>query len=149
MRMSARSWALFIAFVLAAATPAHAEDIEWSADLDQAWDVATQDQCPILVYITTSNCPHCIRMNQKTFADPQLASEINQTCVPVKIDAQRHADFVKANQITAFPALLVVAPDKRLLDHAKGFQTPAQIRERLETAQRILIAERQKSSRRR
>jgi len=111
-----------------------AADVPWLSDVNHAYEVAARDRRPLLVYVTMSGCPHCTRMDQRTFTDPQLAAEIGETCVPVKIDAQRHSGFIKAHQVKAFPTLLLLSPDKTVIDRAKGYLTPTQVHQRLNAA---------------
>jgi thioredoxin-related protein len=136
-----RLLAVWMSLVLLPLASAAAEDILWLADVDQACEMAARDRRPILVYVKSANCPHCQRMDQKTFSDPQLAAEIDQTWIAVKIDPQRHAEFIKANEITAFPTLLVVSPDMIEFDRVKGFRTSAQVHKRLDSARRAILAE--------
>jgi thiol:disulfide interchange protein len=146
--MSIRVFAVFTPLLLALSVSAAAEDISWLCDIDEALEIAARDHRPLLVYVTMPDCVHCDRMDQRTFTDPQLAAEISETCVPVKIGAQHHAGFIKANQIKAFPTLLVVSPDKIEIDRIKGFQTSAQVHQRLNAARRMIIAEDEKTLRR-
>jgi hypothetical protein len=66
----------------------------------------------------------------------------------VKVDAQNRTAFVKAYQIKAYPTLLLLAPDKTVIDSVKGYQTPAQVHKRLNAARRAVTAEERKTVRR-
>ena len=87
-------------------------------------------------------------MDQQTLTDPQLAAEIAQGFVPVKVDAQNRSAIVKAYQIKAYPTLLLLAPDKTVIDSIRGYQTPAQVHKRLNAARRIMTADERKTLRR-
>ena len=94
------------------------------ADLDQAWRAAQQAQRPVLVFVSMNRCAHCDRMERETYAHPQLARQINQRLVAVKLKREDAPDVVKQLGVRAFPTTLLISPRGEMLARVEGFADP-------------------------
>jgi thioredoxin-related protein len=127
-----RSMAWVAAALLAlAVSPAQAaERIAWCVNLDLAWDLVQQDGRPLLVFVTRQGCKYCTKM-KATYANEQVARQVNDRYIPVAVDAASAAALVKRFKIKSFPTTLVISSDARLVDRIQGYVAAEEMPRRL------------------
>ncbi len=131
------SW--MIVAVIATLLPASAAQagvIRWHQDLRQSSREAARQQKPMLVMVGADWCGYCHKMLNETFANPQVASRINDRFVPVLLDADRQAAAVEQLNVSAFPTVLVVSPTNKVLARFEGYQSASQLETRLASLKR-------------
>jgi thioredoxin-like negative regulator of GroEL len=84
----------------------------------------------------TSNCTWCKKLDDVTFRDPAIISQLNDEFVPVKVDAEKAQQLVEILEIQSFPTLLFAAPDGKILGIHEGFVDAEQLNEQLRRALR-------------
>jgi thioredoxin-related protein len=146
MRESVRVGMLLL--VLAAAAPAFGEPIEWSHDVDAAWQRTVREGRPLLLFITRSRCKYCAQMKTATLVDVQVADQVMTGFVPVAIDPQSDPELIKELNVRSFPTTLIISPDALMLDQIKGYLPPADFQKRLTRCRASSAVHRPRSSRR-
>ena len=66
--------------------------VDWLAWGDPAFKQARQRQKPIFLSVGYSTCYWCHVMERQVFESPELAQELNDTCVPIKVDREERPD---------------------------------------------------------
>ena len=112
----------------------------WHQRLTTAWNDARQQQRPMLLYLTINGCVHCGRLEQDTFANPGVTSEIREHYVAAKINAADEPVFVRKLGVRVFPTTVLVSPEARVIDSVAGYVPAAEMRTRLIAAARLAAA---------
>lgn len=89
--------------------------------------MAARDNRPILVQVTAPWCPHCERMKEVTWTDPQLVQLVGERFVAIEVNADEQRDFIDRMGIQSLPTTLVVGSDLQVLDRLQGFQSADQL----------------------
>lgn len=135
---------LLLSIVLVASV--NAEGIRWYTNADDAWNEVDVEGRPLMVLVTRPGCPFCVRMKNGTLADPLVVQVVNAEFVALRVDQQEDPAFVRDLGIKAFPTLLIISPDDKLMDRVKGYMNADQTRLRLENARRATLAHRPQNS---
>lgn len=114
---------------------AQAGPIAWRRDLRRACREAAQCQRPLLVVVGARWCGPCRKMHAETFPNPAIVARVNSQFVPVLLDAEAQAADVKRLGVDAFPTVLVVSPEEKVVGRLTGFQSASQLNARLATWQ--------------
>jgi protein disulfide-isomerase len=101
--------------------------ILWLADAEQAISAARQSGRPILVFVTSSHCGYCRKMEQQTWADPRVIEQVRQRTVPLRVSAETQPRLVEQFGVRAFPTTLLFAPDGRNIGAEEGFLSPGEV----------------------
>ncbi|HEV7225649.1 MAG TPA: thioredoxin family protein, partial [Pirellulales bacterium] len=146
MRESVRLGVLLMIATIAA--PALGEPIEWSHDVDAAWQQTVREGRPLLLFITRSRCKYCVQMKTATLVDAQVADQVMSDFVPVAIDPESDPELIRELNVKSFPTTLIVSPDALMLDQIKGYLPPAEFQKRLGRCRASSTVHRPRSSRR-
>lgn len=110
--------------------PAEPADLVTWQDAGAAHDASVRAGRPILYDFTAGWCPPCKRMKQEVFNDRRSADFINQRFIPVRIldraqETGSNPPEIQALQkryaVDAFPTLVIVASDGRVLKTQRGY----------------------------
>ncbi len=93
--------------------------VNWRPWGDEAFDLAKNENKPLLVSIGYATCHWCHVMERESFEDPQLAEYLNAHFIPVKVDREERPDvdgiYMKAVQAMGqqggWPLNVFVTPD--------------------------------------
>jgi thiol-disulfide isomerase/thioredoxin len=113
------------------ASRAQAGPIAWRRDLRRACREAAQCRRPLLVVVGARWCGPCRKMHAETFPNPAVVARVNSQFVPVLLDADAQTNDVKQLGVEAFPTVLVVSPEQKIIGRLTGFQSAAQLNARL------------------
>jgi hypothetical protein len=117
------------------------EQVIWASTLDEAWQLAQEHERPMLVFVTRPGCKYCTRMKAITYADEQVAREVNNRFVPVIVTPSTAVELIKKLDIRHFPTTLVITTDYYVVEQVKGYVPPAELHRRLNVlATRIAAA---------
>jgi thioredoxin-related protein/YHS domain-containing protein len=106
-----RSTLLACMFVLFFAAPGRAEDlIPWSANLEQAQDVAARRNQLVLLHFTSDNCAPCRALEQNVFSRDQVARAVGDKFVPVKINVDQRPDLARKYNVDRWPTDVIITP---------------------------------------
>jgi len=134
--------------VLAVSLPAAAlrgEEIAWHTDLAEARAAAEEKNLPLLIYFTSSHCPHCVRM-QQTFAAASVHAQVSAGFVALRIDYDTDPATCKSYGVRGFPTTVLVRPDQVELRRVVGYQRADQFLGTLRQAAAVAVAAREKST---
>lgn len=98
-----------------------------------AWTAAQSTNRPILVFATSSNCPHCTRMIGETYRSPQISRFLNESFETVYVDRSEQPDMAAKLRIRMFPTTIVVGPNNEVLDVIEGYVDSKTFAQRLQT----------------
>jgi YHS domain-containing protein/thiol-disulfide isomerase/thioredoxin len=125
--------AMNIAVLVGKTTPIPAGDmLAWRTDFTTAKQEAAADGRPLLVTITAVWCGACRQMQQLTLSESRVARIIQQSYIPVKIDADAEPQLITALGIQAFPTTLLVQADGQVRHRWVGYQGAAEFASELE-----------------
>lgn len=114
--------------LLAAADFARAaEEIAWHTDVAEAVAAAKEKDLPLLVYVTSSHCPYCVKMKNQTLSSPSLAAEVNRGYVSLTVTRGSAPEFERRIAVRAYPTTLILRPDESELGRVTGYISPAQL----------------------
>jgi thioredoxin-related protein len=127
------NYTLLLLAILSLARVGVAEEVRWFADADKAWTSAKEQKRPLLLYFTAANCQYCNDMRTKTFADAEVSDEIRRSFVAATVKGETEEDqkLVETFDVTAYPTIVIVSPDKKVIARMVGYVAPAAFRQRL------------------
>ena len=99
-----------------------------------AWTSAQETNRPILLFATSTNCPHCVRMVGETFKAPQVNGFINDSFETVYVSRNEHPELAAKLKIRMFPTTIVVGPNNVVLDVMEGYIEPKAFAQRLQAS---------------
>ena len=109
------------------ATPASAQEVRWRQDYAAARAEATTSGRPLLLDFGTEACIYCRKLDATTFRDRGVVALLNDRFIPVKVDGDRDRRLTQAVGVQAFPTLVLVAPDGKVIARHEGYADVATI----------------------
>lgn len=94
--------------------------VDWYPWGNEAFEVAVKEQKPIFLSIGYATCHWCHVMAKESFQDPQLAAQLNETFVNIKVDREElpdvdslYMEFAQALMSSAggWPLNLILTPE--------------------------------------
>jgi hypothetical protein len=98
-----------------------------------AWTSAQSTNRPILVFATSANCPHCVRMIGETYRSPQMSRFVNDSFETVYVNRSEQPELAAKLKIRWFPTTIVVGPNNQVLDVIEGYVDAKTLAQRLQT----------------
>ena len=89
--------------------------VEWREWGPEAFAAAERTDTPILLSLTATWCGACHEMDARTYAEPTIAANINDSFVPVRVDADRHPRVRERYNMGGFPTTAFLTPSGELL----------------------------------
>ncbi|MDB5310960.1 MAG: hypothetical protein JWO38_5162 [Gemmataceae bacterium] len=121
-------WAVLVAAgVAVSADSARAQDVHWRQDYTAARKEATATGRPLLLDFGTEACVWCRKLDATTFRDRGVVELINERVIPVKVDGEREAWLTRAAGVEAFPTLVLVSPDGKIVARHEGYADAAKM----------------------
>ncbi len=99
----------------ASETPSRVEWRAWGAD---AFAEAKKTDRPVLLSLTASWCGPCHEMDVRTFDEPRIAANINDSFVPIRVDVDRNPRVRERYNMGGFPTTAFLTPTGKLLTGA-------------------------------
>jgi len=92
--------------------------VEWRPWGQDAFDEARERSVPVLLSLSTTWCVDCHEMDATTYADPNIAANINDRYVPVRVDADREPRIRERYAAGGLPSTVFLTPDGELISTA-------------------------------
>jgi hypothetical protein len=86
----------------------------WEWD-DEAFRLAKELDVPIVLDISATWCHWCHVMDEKTYADPQVAELINSDFIPIRVDTDKRPDVNHRYNMGGWPTTAFLTPDGEVL----------------------------------
>lgn len=116
----------------------HGGETQWASWSAEAFEQAEAENRIILINVVASWCHWCHVMDEKTYANPEVASLLREHFVTLRVDSDARPDVAERYRAWGWPATAVLTPTARPVLELRGFQEP----EAFASLLRELIAER-------
>lgn len=123
---------LLLSFVAGWMQTAQAASIAWRKDLKQAAAEAAKTGKPILVQFTAEWCGYCHKMLDETYSNSEVIRQVNESFIPLVLDADEHARLVEAIGVSAFPTTVIISPQLDVEGKIEGFHRAPSFTQRIE-----------------
>jgi protein disulfide-isomerase len=103
----------------------------WREDTYAAVKASQESGRPLVLFITSDNCPYCHLMDRNTFGDQNVLARLRKSFIAARIEATRYPELTTRLQIQAYPTTLVVDKTSRIVDAMPGYIEPREFERRL------------------
>ena len=115
-----------MALVFAAiAVPAQGQ-IQWRANLNEAYQEAQKTGKPILLHFYSDQCPACVSVRSRVLTEPTVQATVNNQFIPLQVDGAKQPAFLEAFEIKQYPTDVIVTKQGEILSHQLSPQSPQQ-----------------------
>ena len=108
--------------------------LQWKTDYTKAHQQRISENRPMLVFITMDGCHFCERMMKTTYADSEVARQIQSDFVPTYIDGERQNELARQFRVRVFPTTYLIAADNRVVDRIEGYISADDFKSRIRNA---------------
>jgi thioredoxin-related protein len=98
-----------------------AQAVNWRNDVSAARREARETGKPLFLDFGTQNCGYCRQLDATTFRAPSVARMLNDSFIPVHIDADREREFTNALAIHSYPTLVITDSQGKIINRKEGF----------------------------
>jgi len=95
--------------------------VEWRRWGPDAFREAERTTKPVLLSLTATWCGACHEMDARTYGEPRIAANINDSFVPIRVDVDRHPRVRERYNMGGFPTTAFLTPQGKLLSGATYF----------------------------
>lgn len=89
--------------------------IAWQPWGRAAFARARAEDKPVLLSISATWCHWCHEMDRTSYADPEIATLVNECFVPVRVDADERPDISERYNLGGWPTTAFLTPDGEIL----------------------------------
>jgi thiol:disulfide interchange protein len=122
--MRLMSFILLLVFS-AAVLPASAETTRWYA-YEEGMLAAGSMGKPVILDFYADWCPPCIAMEEGTYPDPRVVSEMKDF-IAIKVDTQKRIDIESKYGITYYPTVVILDPKGKEVSRHIGYLGPLEM----------------------
>lgn len=110
-------------FIFLAACTSHAQIKFLDGSLSDALTAAKEQNKVLMVDVLTDWCKWCIELDNKVYADPEVAAFANANQINYKIDAEKGegTEFAKKYDIRGYPTVLFLDGNGKEIDRIYGY----------------------------
>ena len=101
-----------------AAAARAATQVEWRSWGADAFADAAAEETPILLSLSATWCGDCHEMDARTYSEPRIAANINDSFVPIRVDVDRRPTVRERYNMGGFPTTAFLTPSGELLTGA-------------------------------
>lgn len=106
---------------LFAATSQAAEAVKWHTDPAAAREAAKASGQPILVFVTSSACPYCVKLKDETLSDANIIAHIETHFTALRVDRGTQPALEQKLRVSSYPTLVILNADDSELHRQVGF----------------------------
>lgn len=99
--------------------------IQWTEEVDAAFQRAGATNQVIMLHFYGDNCPPCKLLEKKTFHDPKLIAALNDNVIAVKINAEKQRELADRYQVNQWPTDVYLHPNGEEIHRRVSPQDPA------------------------
>ena len=99
--------------------------LDWS---DEVFARARRENRPVLLDISAVWCHWCHRLDQDTYAVPDIAEYVEANFIPIRVDTDKRPDINRRYNLGGWPTTAFLAPDGRVIGGGTYFP-PEQMRQ--------------------
>jgi thioredoxin-related protein len=108
------------------------ESLAWQNDFAKAEELSMKHGRPLLIYVTTANCPFCRKMERLTWPDDAVNERLQTRFVPLRLDADKYPELAAQLGVKGFPTTLIYGTDRKLLADFVGYAPPDRVLQSLD-----------------
>jgi uncharacterized protein YyaL (SSP411 family) len=129
LRFSRVVFTICVSAIVGLITPAMAEvapvaHIDWQPWGAAAFATAASQNKLVFIDVGIEGCTACRRMDEVTFAHPEVIQRLNEHFVAISVDAEARPDIGDRYGDWAWPALIFLAPDSTQVLALRGNRVP-------------------------
>ncbi len=113
---------LVILFFLSIAIPANAESTRWYSYEDGMLTAGSTEK-PVIIDFYADWCPPCVAMEEGTYPDPRVVSEM-RGFVAIKVDTQKRIDVESKYGIAYYPTVVFLDSKGKEVSRHIGYLGP-------------------------
>ncbi len=114
-----------VLFLILAITPAGAESTRWYTYEEGILASSTMEK-PVFIEFYADWCSPCIAMEENTYPDPRVISELRDF-VAIKVDTQKRIDIETKYGIAYYPTMVLLDPKGKEITRYIGYLGPEDI----------------------
>lgn len=111
-----------------------AQPIRWTANPPNAIQLQQATGRPLLIYVTADYCGYCRKMERDTWSNGGVSQKIRDRFIPLKLDAEKHAEIVSRLGIKGLPTTIVFNGAGEHVQTVSGYSRPEALLTVLEAA---------------
>ncbi|RZV12093.1 thioredoxin-like protein [Natrinema hispanicum] len=99
-------------------------ETEWRTDIDEARQVAAEEDKPILIYFWTTWCTYCEDYNANAYSDPAVLEQLDDfvlLAVNLEDNSQQAGQLQQRYEANYPPQHVAVTPDGEVLIEINGY----------------------------
>jgi thiol:disulfide interchange protein len=105
--------------------PASAEATQWYT-YEEGMVVAGSTEKPVILDFFADWCPPCIAMEEGTYPDPRVVSEMKDF-IAIKVDTQKRIDIESKYGITYYPTVIILDSKGKEVSRHIGYLGPLEM----------------------
>ncbi len=113
---------LIIIFFLSIAVPANAETTHWYSYEDGMLAAGAMER-PVIIDFYADWCPPCVAMEEGTYPDPRVVSELRDF-IAIKVDTQQRIDIESKYGIAYYPTVVFLDSKGKEVSRHIGYLGP-------------------------
>lgn len=102
-----------------------AEGVQWQHDLRAAHKIAVAQNKPMLIVFGADWCGFCKKLEKETLGNQELATYINESFIPVHLDADKDEKILEILGVKGLPCTIVLSPAAEEIARIDGFHQPS------------------------
>ena len=107
-------WSLLLLMTVVANASAQ-QSIDWVTDVNQAREMAKQQNRPILLHFYADWCVPCRKLDREVFPNNAVIQVISSNFIPVKVDIDKLKPLAQHFQVSTIPADVIVTAEGKVL----------------------------------
>ncbi|HIF34193.1 MAG TPA: thioredoxin family protein [Planctomycetaceae bacterium] len=103
----------------------------WQSEFEKAWKTAEDKKRPLLLFLSMDGCYYCKKMERDTYANEEIAKELRESFVPVRVKYRQDPQLVRRYKVQVFPTTVIIYPGTKRVEKFPGYVGPSQMKSRL------------------